>query len=198
MGFLGDVIGSFTGATGATAAKRVAGIQAAGAEEARTEVELARERALEGITPFAEVGRTDLLDLGQLVTDPERQKRFIEDNPFFEALAERAQTGLFQTQAAKGKLGSGETAEELQSRLLTIGSDLLARDISQRQSLASLGLQAGTTAAGIETGTARTVSDLITGKAAAGAAGIRGAAEARAGGVEQTFKTIGALTGIGL
>lgn len=56
---------------------------------------------------------------------------------FFEALADKSQRRLFQNAAARGKVGSGGTAEALQTSLLEIGTDLVNTSIKQR--LAGLG-----------------------------------------------------------
>lgn len=78
--------------------------------------------------------------------DPENQAAFIENNPFFDTLANQAQDRLFSNQAARGKLGSGDTASALQQQIVGLGNDLLARE---RSALAqSAGTQMQNLAAG--------------------------------------------------
>ena len=94
------------------------------------------------LQPFREAGEGALSQLSGLVTDPNQQKKFIENNPFFEALAGKAQQGIMQNAAARGKVGSGGTAEALQNSLVLLGSDLLNQRVAQTQNLAGLGQSA--------------------------------------------------------
>lgn len=212
MGLVKDFI---SGQTGAKAAKRAARVQQAAAGQAEEMQRTAETQALQRSTtaeatgradlqPFAEAGKKaiggleeGLAGLSRLVTDPQAQKEFITDNVFFDALAERSTETLFANQAARGKVGSGGTAEALQKSILLLGSDLLNQNITQRQNvntqfqnLVGLGKGAATTQADITrgaadrdigtiTGTAVRTSDLRTGAAAAQAAGIVGAQNVR-------------------
>ena len=198
MGFLGDVIGSFTGSTGAKAAKGAAGAQIAQTDIAIEDLQEARTRATGGLEPFAQAGEEGVEGLSALITDPEVQKAFIEQNPFFKSLAQDAQDRLLANQAARGKIGSGGTAAELQNRLLQLGTNLVGQNITQRQNLAQLGLSAAGTQAQAELGFGVPLSGLQTGRGATEAGGILGAQAARAAGVDQTFDLAGKIFGIGL
>jgi len=138
MGFIKDVIGGFFG-SGADAAKRAASEQEAGLQKEKQIIREAGVVAVAGVQPFAEAGTSTIGDLTALVTDPQRQLEFIQDNPFFKSLADEATRTLLQNQAAKGKIGSGGTAEALQESLVLLGADLLNQNITQRQNLAQLG-----------------------------------------------------------
>lgn len=76
--------------------------------------------------------------LNALTTDPNAQRDFIQNNPFFNALAGDAQNRIFQNQAARGKLGSGETAAGLQNELTRLGSSLLSQEIGNLSNTAGL------------------------------------------------------------
>lgn len=132
--------------------------------------------------------------LSGLVTDPQQQLSFVQDNPFFEALAGRATETLLANQAAKGKLASGGTAEALQNSFLLLGTDLLNQNIGQRQNLANLGLGAATGQAGITQQAGQNIADLTTQKGNIQAAGIVGARNAINEG-RQGLIQLGAETG---
>lgn len=80
--------------------------------------------------------------LNQLTNDPNAQRDFIQNNPFFNALAGDAQNRIFNNQAARGKVGSGETAAGLQNELTKLGSSLLSQEIGNLSNTAGLNLTA--------------------------------------------------------
>ena len=90
-------------------------------------------RVLDQLTSETLTGRkTPALErLTALTTDPEAQRDFIFNNPFYGAMADEAQRRLLANRAARGKVGSGGTAEALQQSLVRMGSDLLAREVDQ-------------------------------------------------------------------
>ncbi len=175
--------------------------------------------------PFLEFGQGQIDPLQQLLQnqqDPESLRRlqllgttqgqadFIQNNPFFQQLTGQAQSSLFANQAARGKVGSGGTAAELQSRFVGIGQDLLAQErqglsqtanltsgISQRQ-IGNLfkGVGLGQSAASLQgsgiAGTNENITNLITSAAdARSAAGI--ASSNRRSSNLQSLATIAAL-----
>jgi len=169
-----------------------------------------REVARGDLQPFREAGQGALTGLTDLITNPQKQKDFITSNPFFDSLATRATNTLMGNAAAKGKVGSGGTAEALQNSLLLLGNDLLNQNIGQRQNLATMGANA---AAGQATTTQQTASnvtnamgnagqnimDLTTGAGNAKAAGIIGAQNANAnmvGNLVNTGASLWALSDI--
>lgn len=116
-----------------------------------------------------------LLDL---ITKPEEQLKYVQNNPFFEAMAKKSTDTLLANQAARGKLGSGGTAEALQNSLLLLGNDLLNQNIGQRQNIANMGAAAAAQTANATQNNANSISDLYTQKGNAQAAGIMGASNA--------------------
>jgi hypothetical protein len=146
----GIVEGGFTAIAGAKAAERAGNAQQAAADQAsgiqgraKTEALQTNKDALEksraDLQPYADAGTTALpkyqegiAGVSSLVTDPNVQKDFISNNPLFEALSKRATNTLFNNQAAKGKVGSGGTAEALQNSLLLLGTDLINQNVNQR------------------------------------------------------------------
>lgn len=198
----GIVSGIFGGGDDAADASRdAAAVQASATKQAAqlqketTEKQIAfqkesLETARKDLEPFRTVGSTDLQGLADLVTNPQKQAEFVQNNPFFNAMATKASDTIMGNAAAKGKLGSGGTAEALQNSLLLLGTDLLNQNIGQRQNLATLGANAAAGQATATQGTASAVgalgqnsanniSNLITQGANAQASGIVGAANAR-------------------
>lgn len=236
MGFVADAVGNFVGAfTGGTAADAAesAGVTLEGAAQAGISdirnvqgaqlggVRQGFGQAQSALQPFTQAGAGQLGQLSQglntvqgdlegirgLVTDPNKQASFVQDNPFFNALADDAQRRIFGSQAAKGKLGAGGTAEALQNSLLLLGSDLVGQNIDQRQGLVQSGLglntqrgnlaqlgastagqqanlfgQQGITTAGILGGNAASIADIrLQGAGASASADIAGASAGQQG-----------------
>jgi len=198
MGFVKDAVGGFLG-SGADAAKKAAGRQIEGQEQAIKTLRKAGEFGIERLEPFREVGETDLQGLGALVTDPQAQLEFVQNNPFFEALAQRSQEGILGGAAAKGKAFAGGTAEALQNSLLLLGTDLVNQNITQRSNLANLGFRSATGQADIKLRGAGAIAGQQAGIGETGAAGILGAraAEAEAFGQVQDIAVKAATGGFG-
>lgn len=194
MSFVSDI---FSGSSGASASRSAAESQ----EKATKRAIRASERALSTVRadlqPFREAGAGQLTGLSELISDPEAQRRFVTENPFFESLASDAERRLLSNAAARGKVGSGGTAAALQDALLRLGTGLVGQNVQQRQNLATLGANA---AAGQATATQQTgsnVANLITGAGNAQAAGQIGAANARQAGFSNLLNTglgVAALT----
>ncbi len=187
MGIVKDIVGGITGSS-AEAAKDAAAAQVRGINAAIGTQKEARDVAREDIQPFIDTGTTDLQTLADLITNPDRQRQFIEENPFFNALSERARTDLFKNQAARGKLASGETAEALQKSLVLLGADLLSQNVGQRFNLANFGFGATQQKVGVDTGAAANIGNLQVGRGQAQAAGIVGARNAEVGALNDAIK----------
>ena len=163
LGVVGTAYDLLTGAS-KDAAVEAARLQTASIDKAIASNEklsqeiINEQRRAEDVTrgdlePFRKAGEAqlqplanDIQGVSNLVNDPNAQKEFVTENPFFNALADDAQRRIFNNQAARGKIGSGSTAEALQNSLLLLGPDLVNQNINQRnsvignrQSLANLG-----------------------------------------------------------
>ena len=195
-------IDSFTGGKqAAKAARQAAEVQERAGERAITSQEETRDIARRDLDPFRRAGLSVLDQPGgfstsgfvpgegaqpqgarpglqSLITDPNAQRQFIENNPFFDALAQRSTDTLLANQAAKGKVGSGGTAEALQNSLVLLGSDLLNQNIQQRQNLLTLGQNAAAGQATSALQTGANIGNLMTGIGNVQAAGIVGARNA--------------------
>lgn len=190
-----DLLDTLTGKGAADAAREAAAIQLEGTKLGIEEMKAGREQAFQALSPFREAGQGQLAGLSSLISDPNAQKNFIQNNPFFNSLADSATSRLFANQAARGKVGSGGTKEGLQTSLLNLGNQLLNQNITQRMNLATMGSNA---AAGQATATQNAsggIADLIGQGANAQAAGVVGAANARTQALNNLFQmgTNGAL-----
>lgn len=199
----------------AEAAQQAAGVQAAATREAAqlqketTEKQIefqkeSRDIARGDLAPFKEAGQSVLDPLTALITDPNKQAEFVLNNPFFNALSKESERNILQNQAAKGKVGSGETAEALQNSLVLLGADLLNTQVTQSMNLATLGQNAAAGQGTITQNAASNISniaqtgannqsELITSGAAATAAGIVGAQNARTNNANQLLNLAGTI-----
>jgi hypothetical protein len=136
------------------------------------------------LNPFAAIGQQGIEQAGFL-TDPQARFDFLQNNPLFQAaqaqgqnVTSNAQDALFKTAAARGRLSAGDTLQQIQqlgdasqNSLLLAASPLIQQ---QRQSIGDL-INLGVSTAGNQ-------GNLLTGQAAALAAGDIGAANARSAG----------------
>lgn len=182
-----------TGAGAAEAATRAAELQLQGTREGIEELRAGREQAYEALSPFREAGAAQLGGLSQLISDPQAQLRYVQENPFFQALAEQSRQATLSGQAAGGKLGTGGTLAELEKRRLLLGTELVGQNIGQRMNLATLGANAAAGQATATQQSSRGISDLIGSGSAAQAAGVVGAANARQNALNQLLQ-LGALS----
>ena len=177
---VGDNLGlDLSGEGAAAAAREAAGLQLEGTKLGIEELRAGREQARQDLSPFRQAGQAQLAGLGDLISNPQAQLDFVQNNPFFSSLAQDSQNRLFANQAARGKVGSGGTAEALQNSLLRLGNDLVSQNINQRFNLATMGSNAAAGQATNALSTGRGISDLVTQGSNAQAAGVVGAADAR-------------------
>lgn len=185
------------------AAEKAAGIQAEVSREQVAAQEKALAQVRGDLQPFREAGvaqipglSNDVSNLSALTNDPNKQVDFIKGNPFFKLLADDAQSRLFANQAAKGKVGSGGTAQALQNSILLLGQDLLNQDVARKNTaignrfnLTSLGENAAAMQGTATQNTANNITNLATGSANAQAAGVVGSANAKTTGVNNAINT---------
>jgi len=124
----------------------------------------AQERGLSAIRsdfqPFIDAGQLSIENASALANDPEAQKQFILDNPFFDEIAQQAESRLTAGRAATGKFESGGTSLELRNQLLAVGNQLLDSSITQRLNIANLGVSAASQVANAEQNTANSISGI--------------------------------------
>jgi hypothetical protein len=183
MGF----VDRLTGKTAQESAERAADTQVQFAQEASALLD-----------PFQQLGQAGLSQAGFL-TDPQAQFNFLQNNPLFQAAqnvgqqaTQRAQSDLFKSAAARGRLSAGDTIEEIQ-RLGDLSSQNL---LLQAQPLIDRQTQNIGNLLNIGQNVAANQGSLLTGQGAALAGGIIGGENARARGQENLFNLAGGIGGL--
>jgi len=202
-GFGSDALDDITGKTQSDAIKAAGRRQESAAREAaELQAELGREalafqkeslaETREGLEPFRTAGTEAIGGLPALmqqqqatISDPSSR---VLNNPFFKALAGQQEQRLLQSAAARGKVGSGQTGQDLQQNLLLLGQQFGQQDIANQQlgisnlqNLSTIGANAAAGQGSATQQTAGMVSNTLGGIGQAQAQGITGAANAFAG-----------------
>lgn len=198
-GFVNDVvsIGTFglvddvTGMEAAQdAALQSAATQAAAGERAIEEQRRASAQALGFLEPFQAVGEQALPQAG-ILTDPQQQFEFLQNNPLFNLALENANRQTMQKAAATGRISAGDTLQQLSNNVLLSAQPILGQQQQNVAGLLDFGRGLATTQANTALGQGSNVSNLLTDIGAARAAGQVGAANAAA----QTTQSILGLGG---
>ena len=191
---------------GEEAAKDAAAAQTRAGREAISSQEAAQARLEEGLQPFVGAGEGVLGQLVSSVTggqpSPGEQASAITGNPFFQALAQDQEQRLLSSQAARGKLGSGETGNLLTRNLLTLGNQFQRQGEQDRLNqinnlfgLAQIGQSSAAQTGTSGINTAQNVGNLITQIGNSQAAGKIGAQIPQQRATEQIFGLLGSLGG---
>lgn len=176
MGFISDLFG---GGDAADASVDAAELQLQGVREGIAAQQEALETTRADLAPFRQFGQNQLASLSGLLNDPNAQKDFVLNNPFFEALSDDAERRIFNARGAVGKKGSGGTAEALRNSILLLGNDLVGEQVGRQFNAATLGQNAAAGQATATQNTGRSIADLTLQGANAQAAGQVGAANAQ-------------------
>ncbi len=176
MGLVSDLFG---GGDAADASVKASKLQLKGVREGIAAQQEALETTRADLQPFREFGQANLASLQGLLNDPNAQKEFVSNNPFFEALADDAERRIFNQAGAVGKKGSGGTAEALRNSIVLLGNDLVGQQIGRQFNAATLGANAAAGQATSTQQTGRSIADLTLQGANAQAAGVVGAANAQ-------------------
>ena len=115
------------------------------------------------LQPYRQSGQRGLTSLTDLTLNPQSQANFLQNSPFYNSMVNDAQSRLMKNQATRGKLGSGDTAKALQDEVLKIGSDLMQRELGNRQGLANTGLTATNNQNTLQQAGANNITNLNTG-----------------------------------
>ena len=186
MGFLSQLANVFTGSEDAKAATRAGEIQQAEAQRQGANIGVAGQSAISRFDPLAAVGQQGIEQAGFLGS-PQEQFQFIQNNPLFQLGLDNLNEQTLKGAAARGRLSSGDTLQQLTQNATLASQPLIDR---QRQDILNLlGISQNVTGqqAGIERQTAQDVANLLTGGAAAQAAGVVGAQNARQGAMGNIF-----------
>lgn len=193
---MGNFIDSLSGSDAADASTKAAEMQLQGTREGIDAQRDFLKKIRGDLAPYRNAGRRQLSGLNALISDPNAQLSFIQNNPFFSALADDAQNRLMNVQAASGRLGTGDTPAALQNQLLMLGNGLLQESIGNRFNMATMGQNAAAQTGTMTQGVGNSITDLITGGANARASGVMGAANARAAGANNLLNA--GMNGIGM
>jgi len=187
---------AYNAMAGRGAAQKAAGQQIAALRQAQAQQQAALAQANSNAAPYMQAGGQTVAGLSQLINDPNAQKAFITNNPFYDALATRAKENLFSKAAASGKMYSGGTAEALQNSLLLLGNQLLDTSIGQRQTLSNLGANTTNSLNNLNQSYANMGSDLTTSIGQQQGAGTMGAYNATNQAITGGITTAGQLAGL--
>ena len=205
LGTVGTAFDLLTGA-GKDAAEAAAAAQLEALDKSISFLEGANQDLRDDLKPYRDLGeaqidklKTDINQQAKLIKNPEEQRKFVAENPFFDSLANEAQQRLFNNQAAKGKVGSGGTAEALQNSLLLLGTDLVNQNVNQRQltignraNLVGIGENAAAQSGNQGVATANNIASLTAAGGDVTAASIVAGQNARTSNLNQLIKLGGA------
>ena len=103
-------------------------------DRAQTETRRSTEEAQGFLAPFGDVGVAGTEQAGFL-TDPQAQFDFLQNNPLFQIGLDNANRQTSQLAAARGRLSSGDTLQQLNQNALLTASPLIQQ---QKQSIGDL------------------------------------------------------------
>lgn len=171
------VTGSLLGGDAADAAESAAkGQETAGLAAIQLQKDTT-EQIRGDLAPFREAGAAGLPLLSGAINDPSSR---VLNNPFFQAMAADQEQRLLASQAARGKVGSGGTGDDLQRNLLLLGNQFAQQDITNLQNLTNTGANAAAQTGSFLQQGATAQGGIIGNIANANAAGTIGAANAQA------------------
>lgn len=158
------------------AAKEAAREQEKAGLEAMAIQERVSERIRQDLSPFREAGAEGLPLLSGAINDPSSR---VLNNPFFQTMAADQEQRLLASSAARGKVGSGGTGDDLQRNLLLLGNQFAQQDITNLQNLSTIGSNAAAQTGSFMQQGATAQGGILGNIANANAAGTIGAANAR-------------------
>lgn len=164
------------GAAADAAEKAARGQERAGLEA----IDLQRETTelIRGdLAPFREAGAAGIPLLSGAINDPSSR---VLNNPFFQTMAADQEQRLLASAAARGKVGSGGTGDDLQRNLLLLGNQFAQQDITNLQNLTNTGANAAAQTGSFLQQGATAQGGILGNVANANAAGTIGAANAKA------------------
>jgi len=140
--------------------------------------------------PYTSSGTSAVNQYSQLLT-PQGQQDFIQNNPFYQAQANDITSRIFSNQAARGKLNSTGTQQEIAHQLLLLGPQLVQQQQQALNQPIQYGYGGATALSGARQDQANSISDLLLQKANARAAGKIGRYNSTKGFVESGLKLAG-------
>ena len=174
LGLVDDV----TGVEGQQrAALGAAQTQADAGQTAIEELQRSKAEGIGFLQPFADLGQQGL-DQSGFSTDPNAQFDFLQNNPLFQMGLDNANEQTLNLAAARGRLSSGDTLQQLNQNALLTAAPLISDQKNSIQNLLNQGLQASQGQANTAIGTGTNIANTTTDIGAALAGGQVGAANA--------------------
>lgn len=115
---------------------------ASGRDQASQAIRQSLDRTRQNYAPYIQAGQKAITRAEQLTNDPQAQLDYVQNNPFYKTMQETARDQLFSNQAARGRLGTGETLDELDKRTLLLGEQLVGNAIDRNLGVSNQGLNA--------------------------------------------------------
>ena len=177
VGVAATVVGGslISGALSSRASRKAADAQSESAKESIAFQRESRDLARKDLQPFREFGEGQIEPLNNLLSNP---TGYLQKNPLYENINNNSQRQIFANKAARGKLGSGGTALELQNRFLANGEGLINNQYNRLLGVTSAGQNAAAGQANIAQTTGVNVGNTLLEKGNAIAAGKVGSANA--------------------
>jgi len=204
MGFLNDLIelnptrpggesDPLWGGSAAYAADKASAIQVKQADKALKAQIAASKQIRDDLAPYRDIGEQANPLLMGAINDPSER---VLSNPFFQAMAADQEQRLMSSAAARGKLGSGGTNDDLQRNLLLLGNQFAQQDIGNLTNLSTIGQNsAALTGSQTQQGT-NNLTNIMGQAGNAQAAGIIGASNAQQQGTSNAMNLIGTAASI--
>ena len=158
-----------------SASKKASKAQSKSADQSVAFQRESRDIAREDLQPFRDFGESQIQPLNNLLENP---NSYLQNNPLYDSINNNAKREVFANRAARGKLGSGGTARELQNRFLANGESLINNQYNRLLGSVSSGQNAAAGQANVAQNTGVNVGNTLLQKGNAIAAGKVGSANA--------------------
>lgn len=179
---------------GANSAKKAAKYQLQATREGIAEQRRQFDITDQQLAPYRNVGPNALAAYEGL-TDPTAQMEYLQNHPLYEYLNKRAADRATDRMIAGGKSYSGQGLQAAQQGMYDLSEGLITNALNRYGGLVDTGLTAATRGAAFREGLANNVTNLLGQGANARAAGVIGANNAYATGINELAKMAGAYFG---
>ena len=181
------------GGMAGVAAEKASAAQLKQADKALQAQIAASKQIRDDLEPYRDIGEQANPLLMGAINDPSER---VLSNPFFQAMASEQEQRLMSSAAARGKLGSGGTNDDLQRNLLLLGNQFSQQDIGNLTNLSTIGQNsAALTGSQTQQGT-NNLTNIMGQAGNAQAAGIIGASNAQSQGASNAMSLIGTAASI--
>lgn len=169
----GDLAGTHAAGEARDASKKAEAEQLDALGRSIAETRRATEEGQGFLAPFGGVGLQGVEQAGFL-TDPQAQFDFLQNNPLFQMGLDNANTQTNQFAAARGRLSSGDTLQQLNNNALLTASPLIQSQKNSIGDLLNFGSGIATNQANTAIGQGSQISNAFENQGNIAAAGIQG------------------------